>query len=313
MPDLLLELYSEEIPARMQREAQENLRKLVTDKLVDAGLTYEGAKAFSTPRRLALAVHGLLAKSKDVREEKKGPRVDAPERAIEGFVKSAGLKSINEAKVQQDKKGDFYIAVIEKKGRKAEDVIKEIVPEVVRGFPWPKSMRWGSGALNWVRPLHSIVCTFGPETEEPEVVRFAIDGVDSGDHTRGHPVMAPGRIKVKRLEDYLHSLDKAKVVADRDRRKAMILADAKDLALAQGLELVEDEGLLEEVAGLVEWPVVLLGEFDKSYLDIPPEVIRATIRANQKCFVLRDPKSTSPFETPAARAPQDEAHEITSS
>ncbi len=306
MPDLLLELYSEEIPARMQREAQENLRKLVTDKLVDAGLTYEGAKAFSTPRRLALAVHGLLAKSKDVREEKKGPRVDAPERAIEGFVKSAGLKSINEAKVQQDKKGDFYIAVIEKKGRKAEDVIKEIVPEVVRGFPWPKSMRWGSGALNWVRPLHSIVCTFGPETEEPEVVRFAIDGVDSGDHTRGHPVMAPGRIKVKRLEDYLHSLDKAKVVADRDRRKAMILADAKDLALAQGLELVEDEGLLEEVAGLVEWPVVLLGEFDKSYLDIPPEVIRATIRANQKCFVLRDPKSTSPFETPAARAPQGE-------
>jgi glycyl-tRNA synthetase beta chain len=306
MPDLLLELYSEEIPARMQREAQENLRKLVTDKLVDAGLTYEGARAFSTPRRLALAVHGLLAKSKDIREEKKGPRLDAPERAIEGFVKSAGLKSISEAKVQRDKKGDFYIAVIEKKGRKAEDVIKEIVPEVVRGFPWPKSMRWGSGALNWVRPLHSIVCTFGPETEETEVVRFAIDGVDSGDHTRGHPVMAPGRIKVKRLEDYLHSLDKAKVVADRDRRKAMILADAKDLALAQGLELVEDEGLLEEVAGLVEWPVVLMGEFDKSYLDIPPEVIRATIRANQKCFVLRDPKGTSPFETPAARAPQGE-------
>jgi glycyl-tRNA synthetase beta chain len=291
MPDLLLELYSEEIPARMQRDAQENLRKLVTDRLVDAGLTYEGAKAFSTPRRLALAVHGLLAKSKDVREEKKGPRIDAPERAIEGFVKSAGLKSISEAKVQQDKKGDFYIAVIEKKGRKAEDVIKEVVPEVVRGFPWPKSMRWGSGALNWVRPLHSIVCTFGPETEEPEVVRFAIDGVDSGDHTRGHPVMAPHRFKVKRLEDYLHSLAKAKVVADRDRRKAMILADAKDLALAQGLELVEDEGLLEEVAGLVEWPVVLLGEFDKNYLDIPPEVIRATIRANQKCFVLRDPKT----------------------
>jgi glycyl-tRNA synthetase beta chain len=291
MPDLLLELYSEEIPARMQRDAQENLRKLVTGKLVDAGLTYEGAKAFSTPRRLALVVHGLLAKAKDIREEKKGPRIDAPERAIEGFVKAAGLKSISEAKVQEDKKGNFYIAVIEKKGRAAEEVIREIVPEVVRAFPWPKSMRWGTGSLNWVRPLHSIVCTFGPETEEPEVVRFTIGGVDSGDHTHGHPVMAPGRIKVKRLEDYLHSLDKAKVVADRDRRKAMISADAKDLALAQGLELVEDEGLLDEVAGLVEWPVVLMGEFDKSYLDIPPEVIRATIRANQKCFVLRDAKT----------------------
>jgi glycyl-tRNA synthetase beta chain len=291
MPDLLLELYSEEIPARMQREAQENLRKLVTDKLVDAGLTYDGAKAFSTPRRLVLAVHGLLARAPDMHEEKKGPRVGAPDGAIQGFLKSAGLKSISEAKVQQDKKGDFYIAVIERKGRAAGEVIKEIVPEVVRNFPWPKSMRWGSGALSWVRPLHSIVCTFGPETEEPEVVHFSIDGVQSGDHTHGHPVMAPGRIKVKRLEDYLHALDKAKIVADRDRRKAMILADAKDLSLAQGLELIEDEGLLEEVAGLVEWPVVLLGEFDKSYLDIPPEVIRATIRANQKCFVLRDPKT----------------------
>lgn len=288
MPDLLLELYSEEIPARMQMQAQENLKKLVTDKLVDAGLTYEGAKAFSTPRRLALAVHGLLARAPDMREEKKGPRVGAPDGAIQGFLKSAGLKSIDETKVQQDKKGDFYIAVIEKKGRAAEEVIAEIVPEVVRNFPWPKSMRWGAGSLNWVRPLHSIVCTFGPETEEPEVVRFEIDGVKSGDVTHGHPVMVRGAIKVKRLEDYLDKLTKAKVVADRDRRKSMILADAKDLALAQGLELVEDEGLLDEVAGLVEYPVVLMGEFDKSYLDIPPEVIRATIRANQKCFVLRD-------------------------
>lgn len=289
MPDLLLELYSEEIPARMQMQAQENLKKLVTGRLVDAGLTYEGAKAFSTPRRLALAVHGLLARAPDMREEKKGPRVGAPDGAIQGFLKSAGLKSINDAKIQQDKKGDFYIAVIEKKGRAAEEVIAEIVPEVVKNFPWPKSMRWGAGSLNWVRPLHSIVCTFGPETEEPEIVRFEIDGVKSGDITHGHPVMAPGAIKVKRLEDYHDKLTKAKVVADRDRRKSMILADAKDLALAQGLELVEDEGLLDEVAGLVEYPVVLMGEFDKSYLDIPPEVIRATIRANQKCFVLSYP------------------------
>lgn len=314
MPDLLLELYSEEIPARMQMQAQENLKKLVTGKLVDAGLTYEGAKAFSTPRRLTLAVHGVLARAPDLREEKKGPRVGAPAGAVQGFLKAAGLKSIDEAKIQQDKKGDFYVAVIEKKGRPAPEIIAEIVPDVVRNFPWPKSMRWGEPALlvddsdnfvvdsegksvlsepwlSWVRPLHSILCTFGPETEEPEVVRFEVGGVQSGDVTRGHPVMAPGEIKVKRLEDYLAKLDKAKIVADRDRRKASILADAKDLALAQGLELVEDEGLLDEVAGLVEWPVVLLGEFDKSYLDIPPEVIRATIRANQKCFVLHDPKA----------------------
>ena len=294
MPDLLLELYSEEIPARMQAVAQENLRKLVTDKLVDAGLTYEGAKAFSTPRRLALAVQGLLARAPDLREEKKGPRVGAPDGAIQGFLKSAGLKSIGEAKVQQDKKGDFYVALIEKKGRPAAEVIAEIVPQVVRAFPWPKSMRWGTGALNWVRPLHSIVCTFGPETEEPEIVRFEIGGIPSGDVTHGHPVLAPGPIKVRRLDDYLQKLAKAKVVPDRERRKATILADAKNLALAQGLELVEDEGLLDENAGLVEWPVVLVGEFDQSYLDLPPEVIRATIRNNQKCFVLRE-TSTSPL------------------
>jgi glycyl-tRNA synthetase beta chain len=290
MPDLLLELYSEEIPARMQAVAQENLRKLVTDKLVDAGLTYEGAKAFSTPRRLALAVQGLLARAPDLREEKKGPRVGAPDGAIQGFLKSAGLKSISDAKVQQDKKGDFYVALIDRKGRPAAEVIAEIVPQVVRAFPWPKSMRWGAGALNWVRPLHSIVCVFGPETEEPEIVRFEIGGIPSGEVTHGHPVLAPGSIKVRRLDDYLQKLEKAKVVPDRERRKATILADAKNLALAQGLELVEDEGLLDENAGLVEWPVVLVGEFDQSYLDLPPEVIRATIRNNQKCFVLREAK-----------------------
>ncbi len=291
MPDLLLELFSEEIPARMQRGAMENLKKLVTDKLVDAGLTYDGAKAFATPRRIALAVHGLPAKQPDRREEKKGPRVGAPDTAVQGFLKSAGLKSISEAKVQPDKKGDFYLAVIEKKGRPSAEVIAEIVPEVVRAFPWPKSMRWGARALTWVRPLHSILCTFGPETEEPEIVKFEIDGIKSGDITHGHRVHAPGPIKVKRLEDYLTKLHAAKVVLDPDRRKAEILADAKDLALAQGLELVEDEGLLDEVAGLVEWPVVLIGSFDAAFLGIPPEVIRATIRNNQKCFVLRDPRT----------------------
>jgi glycyl-tRNA synthetase beta chain len=296
MPDLLLELFSEEIPARMQARAAEDLRKLVTDRLVDAGLVYEGAKAFVTPRRLALAVQGVPVRQPDVKEEKKGPRVGAPAGAIEGFVRAAGLKSIEEATVKPDKKGDFYVAVIEKPGRPAIEVIGQLVPEVVKAFPWPKSMRWGErsaqpGALGWVRPLHSIVATFGPETEDPDIVAFAIDGIAAGDETRGHRFMAPQPFKVRRLEDYAAKLEKAKVVLDPERRRQIILADAKNLAFAQGYELMEDAGLLAEVAGLVEWPVVLMGSFDEAFLAIPPEVIRATIRNNQKCFVLRDPKT----------------------
>jgi glycyl-tRNA synthetase beta chain len=295
MPDLLLEFFSEEIPARMQVRAAEDLRKAVTDKLVAAGLTYEGAKAFATPRRLALTVQGVPARSPDVKDERKGPKVGAPEQAVAGFLRAAGLKSIDEAKVQQDKKGDFYVAVIDKPGRPAIEVIAEIVPEVAKSFPWPKSMRWGAasekpGALNWVRPLHSIVATFGPETEEPDVVPFKLDGVAAGDMTAGHRFMAPAPIKVRRFDDYVKKLDAAKVVVDPARRAQMILADAKNLAFAQGYELVEDEGLLAEAAGLVEWPVVLMGSFDAEFLKIPSEVIRATIRNNQKCFVLRDPK-----------------------
>ncbi|MBQ0823162.1 glycine--tRNA ligase subunit beta [Microvirga sp. HBU67558] len=295
MPDLLLELFSEEIPARMQRRAAEDLKKLVTDALVERGFLYEGAKAFATPRRLALQVAGLPVKGQDVREERKGPRVGSPDAAIQGFLKGAGLSSIEQAKIESDpKKGEFYVAVIEKPGRSTPDVLAEILPGIVKTFPWPKSMRWGAasrepGSLRWVRPLHSIICTFGPETEDPEVVRFDIDGIVSGDVTKGHRFLAPGEIRVKRFDDYAPALERAKVVIDTDRRKDMILHDAKDLAFAQGLELVEDEGLLEEVAGLVEWPVVLMGSFDEAFLDIPPEVIRTTIRANQKCFVLRDP------------------------
>ncbi len=291
MPDLLLEFLSEEIPARMQARAADDLRKIVTDKLVAAGLSYEGAKAFATPRRLALSVHGVPARQPDVKDERKGPKVGAPEPAIAGFVKAAGLKSIADAKVQQDKKGDFYVAVIDKPGRPAIEVIGEMLPEVVRAFPWPKSMRWGSGSLNWVRPLHSILATFGPETEEPDIVPFKIDGLAAGNETRGHRFMAPAAFKVKRFEDYAAALQKAKVMLDPARRAGTILADAKNLAFAQGFELVEDEGLLAEVAGLVEWPVVLMGSFDKAYLAIPDEVIRATIRNNQKCFVLRDPRT----------------------
>jgi glycyl-tRNA synthetase beta chain len=297
MPDFLLELFSEEIPARMQARAAEDLRRLITDALVGAGLLYEGAKAFVTPRRLALAVKGVPVRQPDVKEEKKGPRVGAPEGAIQGFLRSAGLNSIHEAKVAADKKGDFYLALIEKPGRPAIDVIAEIVPEVVKTFPWPKSMRWGEpsrqpGSLAWVRPLHSIVATFGPETEEPEIVPFAIDGIKAGDETRGHRFMAPQPFKVRRFEDYAAKLEKAKVVLDPERRKEMILADAKNLAFAQGYELLEDAGLLEEVAGLVEWPVVLMGSFDAAFLAMPSEIVRATIRNNQKCFVLRDPQTS---------------------
>ena len=296
MPDLLIELFSEEIPARMQPRAAEDLRKLVTDRLVAAGLVYEGAKAFATPRRLALTVQGVPAHQPDVKEERKGPRVGSNEGAIKGFLKAAGLTSIDQAKVQGDKKGDFYVAMIEKKGRAAIDVIGEIVPEVVKSFPWPKSMRWGEasakpGALGWVRPLHSIVATFGPETEEPDVVPFKVDGIAAGDVTRGHRFLSPGEIKVRRFDDYVAKLEKAKVVLDPERRKQSILTDARNLAFAQGFELVEDEGLLTEVAGLVEWPVVLMGTFEEAFLAIPDEVIRATIRNNQKCFVLRDPQT----------------------
>ena len=288
MPDLLLEFLSEEIPARMQARAAEDLKKLITDGLVNAGLVYEGAKAFVTPRRLALSVHGVPARQPDVKEEKKGPRVGAPRNAIAGFLKAAGLTSIDQAKVQPDKKGDFYVAIIEKPGRPTLEVLAEMIHEVVLAFPWPKSMRWGSGRLNWVRPLHSIVATFGPETEEPEIVPLKINGLAAGDQTRGHRFMAPAPVTVRRLNDYVAKLEAAKVVLDSARRAEMILADAKNLAFARGLELVEDQGLVAEVAGLVEWPVTLMGSFDAAFLSIPEQVIRATIRNNQKCFVLRD-------------------------
>jgi glycyl-tRNA synthetase beta chain len=297
MPDLLFELFSEEIPARMQAKAADDLRRMVTDRLVAEGLVYEGAKAFATPRRLTLTVHGIPARQSDLKEERRGPRVGGPEPAIQGFLKATGLASIGEAKIQRDpKKGDFYIALIEKPGRATLDVLADILPVMVRTFPWPKSMRWGErsarpGALTWVRPLHAITATFGMETEEPDVVKFAIDGIEAGQTTYGHRFMAPSAIPVRRFEDYEAKLKAAKVVLDPQTRKDIILADAKQLAFAQGFELVEDQVLLDEVAGLVEWPVVLMGSFDQEFLSIPGEVIRATIRNNQKCFVVSDPKT----------------------
>ncbi len=289
MPDLLLELFSEEIPARMQARAADDLRRLVTERLVEAGLVYEGAKAFATPRRLALFVQGVPARQPDLREERKGPRVGAPAAAVQGFLKAAGLASLDEAQIQRDpKKGDFYVALVEKPGRPAIDVLAEILPVVVRTFPWPKSMRWGSGRLTWVRPLHSIVATFGPETEDPDIVPFSVGGIEAGDVTRGHRFLAPEPFQVRHFDDYVRKLEQAKVVLDPARRKDVILHEARQLAFAQGLELVEDEALLDEVAGLVEWPVVLMGSFEPVFLAIPPEVIRTTIRNNQKCFVVRE-------------------------
>ncbi|MFY0734441.1 MULTISPECIES: glycine--tRNA ligase subunit beta [Aurantimonas] len=293
MPDLLLELRSEEIPARMQRKAAGDLRKLVTDALVEAGLTYEGAREYWTPRRLTLDVRGVDARSRDVVDERKGPRTDAPEKAIQGFLRGAGLASIDEATIQSDpKKGDFYVATIRKPGRPAEEIIAEVMPGIVRGFPWPKSMRWGPasrapGSLRWVRPLQSILCTFGPETEEPVVVDFEVDGIRAGNVTRGHRFHAADEFRVRRFDDYVAGLEKAFVVLDAERRKDMIRHDAENLAFARGLEVVPDEALLEEVSGLVEWPVTLMGEFEETFLQIPPEVIQLTIKVNQKCFVTR--------------------------
>jgi glycyl-tRNA synthetase beta chain len=301
----------------MQRQAAEDLKRLVTNALVERNLLYEGAQSFVTPRRLTLRVVGLPAAQAHSREERKGPRVGAPEAAIQGFLKSAGLSRIEDARVETDpKKGQFYVAVIEKPGRETKDAIAEIIPAIIRSFPWPKSMRWGDyqppissvfvdtgglgqtfdgtlgkNTLRWVRPLRGIVCTLATQHETAEIVHFDLNahGLKSSDVTWGHRFMAPQPIHVRRYDDYVDALQKAKVVLDADRRKAIILADAKELAFAQGLTLVEDEGLLEEVAGLVEWPVVLMGEFEAAFLDLPLEVIRATIRANQKCFVLRQP------------------------
>ncbi|MBP2547816.1 glycyl-tRNA synthetase beta chain [Neorhizobium galegae] len=305
MPDLLLELRSEEIPARMQRKAAGDLKKLVTDALVDQGLTYEGVREYWTPRRLTLDIRGLNARSADQREEIKGPSTKAPEQAVQGFLRKAGLSDVSEAQVVPDpKKGDFYVAVVSKPGRPAEEIIAEVMPAIIRTFPWPKSMRSGfasmpkgmrfggiegkgSESLRWVRPLQSILCVFGPEHDETQVVEFELDGIKASNITYGHRFHAPGAITVRRFDDYVTSLEKAKVMLDAERRKDVILHDARDLAFASGLDLVEDEGLLEEVSGLVEWPHVLMGAFEEEYLAIPAEIIRLTIKTNQKCFVTR--------------------------
>ncbi|MEP2830049.1 glycine--tRNA ligase subunit beta [Parvibaculum sp.] len=285
MSELLLELFSEEIPARMQKRAGEDLVRLVTDALKQAGVEGKNARAYTTPRRLALVIDDLPEKTPDVKEERKGPKVGAPEKAIEGFLRAAGLSSIDEASVQEDKKGAFYVAVTEKKGRATADVIAEIVPATIRAFPWPKSMRWGRGTLRWVRPLHSILCILGGE-----VVPFEVDGIKSGNTTRGHRFMSGDAFAVKDYTDYDMKLFEAKVVLDSEKRANFIHEGAKALASAEGLTLKEDDALLHEVAGLVEWPVPLMGAIDDEFMSVPQEVLTSTMRANQKYFACLDAK-----------------------
>ncbi|WP_284265703.1 glycine--tRNA ligase subunit beta [Roseicyclus amphidinii] len=289
MPDLLLELFSEEIPARMQARAADDLKRLVTDGLVEAGLTYASAGAFATPRRLVLTLEGLTGESPTTREERRGPRTDAPEKAIEGFLRGAGVTK-DQLEVRPDRKGEVYFAVIERPGRPASEIIADVVPQVIRTFPWPKSMRWGAGSLRWVRPLHSILCLLSDEAGS-QVVPFAVDGIASGDTTEGHRFMAPGRFSVTNFADYETKLKRAKVILRADERAEHIRHDAEQMAFANGMELVEDTGLLAEVAGLVEWPVVLMGEIEDRFLDLPPEVLQTSMREHQKFFSVRNPKT----------------------
>ena len=285
MPDLLLELFSEEIPARMQSQGAKDLERLVVDALSDRGLLFEALRGFAGPRRLTLAVSGLPAKQPDVSEEKKGPRTNAPEKAIEGFLKSAGV-TLDQCEKRADPKGDFYVAVIHRKGRATADVLAEILPEAIGKLPWPKSMRWGDGTFRWVRPLHSIVATF-----EGEVVPFEIAGVKSGNTTRGHRFLSQGPIAVRHFEDYESKLRAAHVILDGAERRETILHDAKQKAFALGLELIDDEGLANEVMGLAEWPVVLIGEIDTAFMDVPGEILQTSMRTHQKYFALRNPKT----------------------
>ncbi len=289
MPDLLIELFSEEIPARMQARAASDLKALVTNGLVEAGLTYASAGAFATPRRLTLSVEGLSAESPTTREERKGPRTDAPDQALQGFLRSTGLTR-DQLETRDDKKGQFWFARITRPGRPADDIVAELLDHTIRNFPWPKSMRWGAGSLRWVRPLHSILCILSAE-DGAQIVPLTVEGITAGDTTRGHRFLSKGAIKVSGFNDYAAKLKKAHVILSPEDRASQIWHDATTMAFAQGLEVVEDKALLAEVAGLVEWPVVLLGEIDAEFLDLPPEVLQTSMREHQKFFSVRNPKT----------------------
>mgnify|MGYP000275619830 CR=1 FL=1 len=286
MPQLLIEFFSEEIPARMQKRAEEDLARALGEKLKAAGLDAKAIKTFSSPRRIGAVIDDLPGKAADVNEERKGPRVGSPEQALQGFLKGAGLSSIDQAEIVEDKKGAFYVARIERAGRETSAIVQEIVPEIVRAFPWPKSMRSGESDLTWVRPLHNICCVF-----DGKAVKIDVAGVGSEAVTWGHRFHAPEAMPVTSASDHASKLRGAKVLIEREERKTIILEQAKKLCAGRGLELVDDIGLLEEVCGLVEWPVVLLGDMDPSFLDLPGEVIRLSMRTHQKYFAVRDPKS----------------------
>ena len=310
MADLLLELFSEEIPAIMQNKACDDLNNIITNALVEAGLTYKSSKSLSTPRRLCLMIEGLINKSPDTREERKGPRVDAPEQALNGFLRGVGL-TIDQLEVRDDKKGKTYFAIIEKEGRFAPEIVSEVINDAVNNFPWPKSMRWGSKSLKWVRPLHSILCILSAE-DGVETVKVEIDGIKSSNLTAGHRFMSPDHFTVSSIEQYQKDLKKSYVILDAHERADHILEDAKNLAFAQGLELVEDINLLNEVAGLVEYPVVLMGEISKEFFELPAEVLMTSMKEHQKFFSVRNPKSKriEKFITVANRATSDDGKTI---
>ncbi len=289
MPDLLIELFSEEIPARMQSRARDDLKRLVTDGLVEAGLTYASAGAFSTPRRLTLTIEGLTAHSPTTREERKGPRTDAPEKALDGFLRSTGLTR-DQLEARDDKKGQVWFATIEKPGRPAAGIVAEVLETTIRNFPWPKSMRWGAGSLRWVRPLHSIICLLSDESGAA-IVPLTIEGITAGDSTRGHRFMAPDAFTVTGFSDYAAKLRRARVMLDPAERESAIRQQADNLAFARGWEIVPDDGLLAEVAGLVEWPVPLMGVIEERFLDLPPEVLQTSMKEHQKFFSARNPRS----------------------
>jgi glycyl-tRNA synthetase beta chain len=289
MADLLIELFSEEIPAGLQAPAAQNLKKLLTNGMVEAGLTYANASAFHTARRLTLVVEGLLDASPTVQEERKGPKVGAPEQAIDGFLRGAGL-SMDDLEVRDDKKGQVYFAKITKPGRPAAEIVAEVLEATIRNFPWPKSMRWGAGSLRWVRPLQSILCVLSNEAEV-SVVPLDVDGIKAGNQTRGHRFMAPDAFAVSGFEDYETKLKRAKVILRADERQAAIWQEAQTQAFALGQSVVEDTGLLAEVAGLVEWPVVLMGQIDEEFLDLPPEVLKTSMKEHQKFFSVSNPKT----------------------
>ena len=287
MAELLIELFSEEIPAGLQMRGAGDLARLLAEQLKKAGIEHKAPEIFATPRRLVVVIDGVPKSSPDVREEKKGPRVGAPEQALAGFMRGAGLTSIDDAQVQNDpKKGDFYVAIVESKGRKTSDIIAEVMPDIIRGFPWPKSMRWGSGRLKWVRPLHSIIALL-----DGKVVKFEVDGIKSGAKTRGHRFMGDASFKVESFKEYKRELKAHKVILDGEDRASVIGKDARKICEKAGFMLVEDDGLLREVAGLVEWPVVLMGSFDEEFLDVPPEVLTTTMKKHQKCFSVADGKT----------------------